>query len=361
MRGFSAGAMLSYNCASGAAEFVPVWPCFASAFSCMSLAREAIVFAVHFAHMSASLLLSCPLHAVPREMAAVPKKTATAICVVPAAEHRRHEESPAAAVIRDVATAILSFRSLRTLSLRHCNLYIIPSELSQLKCLQSLDVSHNALVSWPADVGSKAFPSLRAVHLDHNDFEAFPEEICSIVKLSTITLSHNRIRALPATLRNLSQLTTFDLSYNQVILLYSSRDRTVSWCECCVTCVQIGPELPVLAFSRLKCLVSLRLEHNCIDVIPDTLSAMFARISCAVTIHGNPMNGAGPRGETPSTAEHAPEHELKVDDDDAAASRARRLHAITEPSKASRRQMEKEIRELLKKRAWDAQNKMLEW
>ena len=61
--------------------------------------------------------------------------------------------------------------------------------------LQSIDVSHNALVALPPEAFLS--PSLRVLRADHCDLALLPATLPAAPRLHTLSLAHNRIAALP--------------------------------------------------------------------------------------------------------------------------------------------------------------------
>ena len=99
---------------------------------------------------------------------------------------------------RDVAQivdAIVQPESTFKYSLSEKNMSIIPSGLSKLVNLTSLDLSHNQLSSVPSKLVTLS--QLVTLRLDFNQFWLFPVIVCRFKKLSKLSLSHNAIENVP--------------------------------------------------------------------------------------------------------------------------------------------------------------------
>lgn len=86
-------------------------------------------------------------------------------------------------------------RELRALSLEGIQLVSLPSDLSSMKNLTSLQVGRNRLLS--VDDGICALKQLTQIGLSHNYIRALPGKIGQLKSLTTLHLHCNRLTKLP--------------------------------------------------------------------------------------------------------------------------------------------------------------------
>lgn len=80
------------------------------------------------------------------------------------------------------------------------------------KCLQVLDLHHNALEKLPDEIG--LLKGLRVLYLHHNKLKKLPDSIGNLSSLQSLDLSVNALKELPSTLSKLKRLKTLDVSKN---------------------------------------------------------------------------------------------------------------------------------------------------
>jgi hypothetical protein len=113
-----------------------------------------------------------------------------------------------------------SLRNLKVLKLGYeykggkNNLTYIPSEISNLARLQSLDVSKNQLIALPESLSQ--LEDLQSLNLSKNRLTELPEWIGKLTTLQTLNLSSNQITVLPESFSNLSQIQSLILFNNQL-------------------------------------------------------------------------------------------------------------------------------------------------
>src|SRR5450432_2757108 len=71
-----------------------------------------------------------------------------------------------------------------TLSLRYCNLTILPESLSQLPTLQHLDLTGNSLTELPISLSQ--LTQLKTLSLDHNSLISLPTSLSQLTQLSDL-------------------------------------------------------------------------------------------------------------------------------------------------------------------------------
>ena len=122
------------------------------------------------------------------------------------------------------------------------SLTAIPSEISYLKNIRTLDASDNALMGIPLDLCDCS--QLRYLLLNNNIIESLPSAIGRLLHLRQINLSRNKLRYLPTSLGFLPELTHLDLSSNHLTVLPQS-------------------------FTHLRNLATLNLELNYLAALPE--------------------------------------------------------------------------------------------
>ncbi|CAO3656423.1 unnamed protein product [Mucor hiemalis] len=92
----------------------------------------------------------------------------------------------------------------------------LPDTLSEMSCLQELDVSYNQLTSLPTNL---EIPSLLSLNISHNQLDFVPKSIARCHQLKSLNVSKNHLTSLPADLVNLRNLELFDISENLLCIL----------------------------------------------------------------------------------------------------------------------------------------------
>jgi Leucine-rich repeat (LRR) protein len=142
---------------------------------------------------------------------------------------------------------ISTLTTLESLDLSNNELATFPSQIGTLKTLSSLDLSDNQLATLPSQIGT--LTTLSSLNLRHNQLTTLPSQIGTLTTLSSLNLSHNQLNALPSQIGTLTTLGELDLSYNQLNALPS----------------QIG---------TLTTLSSLNLRHNQLTTLPSQIGTL---------------------------------------------------------------------------------------
>ncbi|KAL8610847.1 hypothetical protein ACOMHN_056702 [Nucella lapillus] len=117
--------------------------------------------------------------------------------------------------LEKLPATIGNLAKLKYLDVSHNSLKSLPAEIARLGELQTLNVLMNQMSDFP-EVSS--LKSLHIVNLSHNKLTTLPEGITdeSLVHLSEIVANNNAITTLPATMCNLPHLNVLNLSDNQI-------------------------------------------------------------------------------------------------------------------------------------------------
>ena len=107
--------------------------------------------------------------------------------------------------------------SLQTLNLKYNDLSSLPPELSQLAQLQTLYLNLNQLTTIPPELGQ--LPRLQTLDLSLNPLTVLPPELGQLTQLQTLNLQGNQLTALPPEIGQLASLQHLDLGYNQLTAL----------------------------------------------------------------------------------------------------------------------------------------------
>ena len=160
--------------------------------------------------------------------------------------------------------AMEDMTSLRWLKLTNTKLKRLPIELEKLKKLEHLTVKKNALGGL-ADVDFSQLPCLRTLNLSRNalTIEAIPGNIFSNEELTTLDLSYNQLTEIPEGLLRAKSLLVLNLSHNQLEVL---------------------PSQLLLATTDL---LHLDLSQNELDALPPQLRRL-ANLQVLVLSHNRP-------------------------------------------------------------------------
>ncbi|XP_049873153.1 protein flightless-1 [Pectinophora gossypiella] len=117
----------------------------------------------------------------------------------------------------DVPEELGKLMKLENLSLKKNNLEKLFGELTELKCLRSLNVRHNKVKSSGIPAELFRLEELTTLDLSHNRLKEVPEGLEKAKSLLVLNLSYNKIESIPPTLFvQLTDLLFLDLSHNQL-------------------------------------------------------------------------------------------------------------------------------------------------
>lgn len=141
----------------------------------------------------------------------------------------------------------VALKQLRALNLSNNALVTFPMNLGKLEKLASLDLSHNAIETLPDTI--QGFEQLNYLNLSHTHLYEIPSSLENFEHLEILILSHLGGYTLPETLGKLQYLTSLDISHASFKALPST----------------IGD------LQRLK---YLNIEHSGIKALPSTFKAL---------------------------------------------------------------------------------------
>ncbi|CAH0398250.1 unnamed protein product [Chilo suppressalis] len=117
--------------------------------------------------------------------------------------------------LNDIPEELGKLMKLENLSLKNNSLEKLFGELTELKCLRSLNVRHNKVKSSGIPAELFWLEELTTLDLSHNKLKEVPEGLEKAKSLLVLNLSHNKIESIPPTLFvQLTDLLFLDLSNN---------------------------------------------------------------------------------------------------------------------------------------------------
>ena len=186
-------------------------------------------------------------------------------------------------------------RNLETLNISNNKFRKFPPELTLMENLGNLDISFNMITELPEDIGK--MKTLGRLILAGNQVAKFPNEVAELVNLRELDCRRNHISDL-AVVCKLPQLSALRADHNAIITLDLSLGARLTKLEVAqndVTQVSLVPgplgqspyaltlldlsyaklsSLDNLALSQLFSLENLKLDHNSIRSIPDSLGEL---------------------------------------------------------------------------------------
>ncbi|XP_038066623.1 plant intracellular Ras-group-related LRR protein 5-like [Patiria miniata] len=165
--------------------------------------------------------------------------------------------------------------SLRYLYLSNCKLRgPLPSCLTRLMLLETLDISQNAISDIPGYV-CEGLPHLVTLDLSFNKLVTLPKSIGGMQCLQELSAAHNRIVVLPSQIGDLSKLRVVDLTGN---LLRSIPGEVFAGGLChSLLILKLGGNLlkTLPPEAGLLCrLEELDLSENCCCYLPSTMRSL---------------------------------------------------------------------------------------
>lgn len=140
--------------------------------------------------------------------------------------------------------AIRYMTGLQWLRLDKTNLSDIPEELGKLMKLENLSLKKNGLEKLFGELTE--LKCLRSLNVRHNKVKSsgIPAELFRLEELTTLDLSHNRLKEVPEGLEKAKSLLVLNLSYNKI------------------------ESIPPTLFVQLTDLLFLDLSHNMLETLP---------------------------------------------------------------------------------------------
>lgn len=183
-------------------------------------------------------------------------------------------------------------RSLKRINISNNKFRLFPPALTQISTLEELDISFNMITELPAEVG--LLKALKTFIIIGNQIGKFPDEVanlvnleildvrrnnisdlslvCRLPKIQSLSADHNSVRALDLSLG--PYMKTLIASHNDITQL-SLAPGPLGTLPYALTSLDISyaklSSIDDLALGQLSSLRILKLDHNSIRSIPDSL------------------------------------------------------------------------------------------
>uniref|UniRef100_A0A8C4NG48 PH domain and leucine rich repeat protein phosphatase 1 n=1 Tax=Eptatretus burgeri TaxID=7764 RepID=A0A8C4NG48_EPTBU len=146
------------------------------------------------------------------------------------------------------------------LNLRHNMLVNGLNQVHRFTQLQSLNLAHNHLGSFPLILCN--LPSLTELNLSCNDIEELPPDVCRLISVQSLILDGNHLTCLPQQLSSLQALSYIGLSFNSLRSFPAICTRLPAITRLCLA-GNLLPALPLACLAKLPLLkhVELRMNH----------------------------------------------------------------------------------------------------
>ncbi len=132
--------------------------------------------------------------------------------------------------IKTLPKSIGDLKSLEVLKLTGNAIINLPESIGNLKSLRYLSIKHNNLSSLPVSIGDlKSLKSLSIVGNGH--LTTIPESIGNLKSLTYLELYNNNLKNLPDSIINLTSLKTLDIMKNPISISYSTLPESVKKLE----------------------------------------------------------------------------------------------------------------------------------
>jgi leucine-rich repeat protein SHOC2 len=146
----------------------------------------------------------------------------------------------------------------------------LPSSLSRLVNLRTLNLTDNQLERLPDDIGK--LRKLQILSLTNNQLTALPTSIGQLDSLSKLIIGKNKLRVLPGSITRLSNLTTLSIGANELTALPTDIGALRQLTE-----LRLGPlpidELPA-SISDLQNLRVLQITSTRLRLLPENIGAL---------------------------------------------------------------------------------------
>jgi SpoVK/Ycf46/Vps4 family AAA+-type ATPase len=113
-----------------------------------------------------------------------------------------------------------------SLDLSYLGLKYIPDEINNVKHIEFLNLSENALTELPDFMES--FACLKYLDISFNKIEALPEAISNLPSLQKLNVRCNALSVIPDSIEKLAMLTYLDISHNRLSALPETIDKLSS-------------------------------------------------------------------------------------------------------------------------------------
>lgn len=159
----------------------------------------------------------------------------------------------------------------------------LPDSISELNCLQTLNLSNNHITALPESLSQ--LTQLQMLNLSGNKLTTLPESLSQLKQLQTLTVSDNQLTELPESLGQLIKLQSLDLYHNELIVLPESLGQLTQLQKLTLSGNQLM-ELPE-SLGQLKELRVLDLTSNRLTTLPESLGKLMMLKS--LNLNGNQL------------------------------------------------------------------------
>jgi Leucine-rich repeat (LRR) protein/Ca2+-binding EF-hand superfamily protein len=171
------------------------------------------------------------------------------------------------------ADAQAKLANLKVMDLSGNKLVELPDSnfLFNLNALRSLNLSHNRLMRFPAEISNCG--NLEIWIIDNNDLRELPKEIQFMNEMVHWDFSRNRIQIIPKEIENMHPLKYF-VAHSNIIEDVGEGFGELAQLEYCDLSSNKLRQLPE-EFSNLTSLVKLNLSNNLITHLPDFFGSLY--------------------------------------------------------------------------------------
>ncbi|KAI9029819.1 hypothetical protein CLU79DRAFT_732672, partial [Phycomyces nitens] len=92
----------------------------------------------------------------------------------------------------------------------------LPQSVSEMECLELLDLSDNRLVSLPSDM---YIPQLTLINLSNNQLKFLPKSLARCPRLESVLASRNRLVTISSDFAGTKRLKILDISFNRICII----------------------------------------------------------------------------------------------------------------------------------------------
>lgn len=180
-----------------------------------------------------------------------------------------------------------------SLKLTALGLKALPSRVSELPCLEHLDISNNAMTMLPGSI--MHLERLRHLDIGNNRLTNLPRDMDQLVNLERLDATCNMLSPLPEAICRLARLKRLDVSNNKLTMLPESIGNLTALVELRAA----GNYLSSLpdSLGTLHALECLDLENNFINALPACIESLQKDCLKQLALAGNPMRGSGENRE----------------------------------------------------------------
>ena len=112
-----------------------------------------------------------------------------------------------------------------TLKMSYGNRHELPSDISNLRKLEAIDLEHFKLSEFPDELCDLA--QLRVIRIEYSDFKTLPEKLAALTELEQLRLQMGNISDYPKVLFSMPYLKRIDLSFNKISKLPASNRQPI--------------------------------------------------------------------------------------------------------------------------------------